>query len=221
MKSLRLLALAVALAVMPAGALAQTSPPSNTNCTLAACNLGWAQNGIQSFVHTYKVSLSNQAVAATPTDILTITGSSTKTLRITKIVLAGGSTAAGSIQTAVIRRGALDTGGTATNPAIAARDTHNATLLGGIVTLYSANPTLGSTAGAGAGTLDTCRLFLNTATGASPDVCAFTYGINNDQLTVIRGATDQIAVNLQGSTLPAGTTIDIDVEYTEEPTNPL
>lgn len=216
MKMFRTLGLA-AIALLLAAPLANAQPFPSNCATTANCTQSWSQNGIQSFVNTYKVSLSNQLPAATATDILTITGSSTRTVRVTKIVLSGGATSAGSIQTAVIRRGALDTGGTPTFPNIAKRDLNNSAIAA-IVTQYSTNPTVGNTASAGTGTLDTCRLFLQTATGGSPDVCAFTYGINDDQLTVLRGSTDVLAVNLQGSTIPTGGTIDIDVEWTEEAT---
>lgn len=217
MKIIRNLTLAVLLSA--AFAASAQSPPTNANCTLAGCQQVYQQNGIQSFVNTYKVSLSNQLPAATATDVLEIMGSTTRTVRVTKIVISGGATSAGSIQTAVIRRGALDTGGVATSPNVAFRDLHNSAFGAGVL-LYTANPTLGNTANAGAGTLDTCRLFLQTATGGAPDVCAFTYGVNNDQLTVLRGATDVLAVNLQGSTIPTGGTVDIDVEWVEEPTSP-
>jgi hypothetical protein len=212
LRSLLVAALALVASVAVAPAQSQTS---QSNCTLAGCIQAYTQNGIQSFVRTFKASLSNQLPAAAATDFLTITGSSTRTVRVTKIVVSGAATSAGSILTAVIRRGAVDTTVGATLVAVASRDTQN----GGnaaALNVYTVNPTLGNTASAGAGTLDTCRLFLQTATAGSPDVCAFTYGVNDDQLTVLRGTTDQLAVNLQGSTIPSGGTIDIDVEWTEE-----
>lgn len=213
---MRLFRLAAFAAALVLGTLAAaTAQTSNSNCTLAGCTQSYSQNGIQSFVRTFKSTLSNQLPAATATDILTITGSSTRIVRVTKIVLSGGATSAGSIQTAIVRRGAVDTGGASTAVAVASRDTQNGPVAAPVA-IYTANPTLGNTASAGAGTLDTCRLFLQTSTGGAPDICAFTYGVNDDQLTVLRGTTDQLAVNLQGSTIPSGGTIDIDVEWTEE-----
>lgn len=210
MKHFRIgLVAALAFIASIGAALAQTSNPSN--CTLSGCQQSWTQNGIQSFVRTYKYSSLGNTPAATPTDLFTIAGAAGKTIRVTKIVLGGVAGTAGQLNPLIIRRSAADTGGTSTNPAALPRDTNNAAATA-TLTLYTVNPTgLGTTVG----TLDSCRLYLNTNV-LQPDVCAFTYGVNDDQLLVLRSATDVLAINFAGATVPATGAVDIDVEWTEE-----
>jgi hypothetical protein len=213
MKNFRigLIAALVFVASLGAAALAQTSNPSN--CTLSGCQQSWTQNGIQSFVRTYKYSSLGNTPAATPTDLFTIAGAAGKTIRITKIVIGGAATTAGQLNPLIIRRSVVDTGGTSTNPAAQSRDINNVAAAA-TLTLYTVSPTgLGTTVG----TLDSCRLYLQVAATGAPDVCAFTYGVNDDQLLVLRGATDVLALNFAGATVPTAGTIDIDVEWTEEP----
>lgn len=194
---------------------------SSTGCTLttvSSCTNTFSQNGIQSQVRTYKYSSLGNTPAATPTDIFTVTGTAAKTVKVTKIVISGLATTAGQLNPLIIRRSSADLTGTSTAPALLPRDSVNSTTAGTAATatlaLYTANPgTLGTTVG----TLDSCRLFLQTATGGSPDVCVFSYGTNDDQLTVLRGTTDILAVNFAGAALPTGAIVDIDVEVTEEP----
>ena len=205
------------LFALASGALAQVSTPSvlgpnTTGCTYAGCALSYTQNGVQSFVKTYKYSSLGNTPAATPTDIFTIAGSASKTIRITKIVVGGLATTAGQLNPLIIRRSAAGTGGTSSNPTAQSRDINNSAATA-TLTLYTANPTVGT----GVGTLDSCRLFLQTATGGAPDICAFTYGVNDDQLTVLRGTTDILAINFNGATVPTGGIVDLDVEWTEEP----
>jgi hypothetical protein len=204
--------LLVALLIGAAPAFAQNGP-SNCNGTLANCTPTFSQNGIQSFTSTYKYSSLGNTPAAAPTDIFTITGSATKVVRVTKIVISGAATTAGDLNPLIIRRSAADTGGTSTAPALLARDTLN-TAATAVLALYTVSPTgLGTVVG----TVDSCRLFLQVVTAGPPDVCGFTYGINDDQLMTLRGPTDILAVNFAGATLPSGATVDIDVELTESP----
>jgi hypothetical protein len=198
-------------------AAAQSSQGCQLTST-APCANSYSANGIQSFVRTYKYSSLGNTPAATPTDLFTITGSATKTVRVTKIVISGLATAAGQLNPLIIRRSSADSGGTSTAPALLPRDSVNSTTSGTAATatlaLYTANPaSLGTTVG----TLDSCRLFLQVAAGGSPDVCVFSYGTNDDQLTVLRGTTDILAINFAGAAVPTNGVIDIDVELTEEP----
>jgi len=212
MKHFRACLLAALALVISAGAtFAQTSNPSN--CTLSGCQQSWTQNGIQSFVRTYKYSSLGNTPAAAPTDLFTIAGAAGKVIRVTKIVVGGAAGTPGNLNPLIIRRSAVDTGGTSTNPAAVSRDTTNAAATA-TLTLYTVSPTgLGTTVG----TLDSCRLYLQTTTVGAPDVCAFTYDVNNDQLITLRSATDVLAINFAGATVPATGIVDLDVEWTEEP----
>jgi hypothetical protein len=212
-------AAAALLGVLSGPALAQTSNIGVTGGvnTLGSGTQAFIQAGIQSFVKTYKYSSIGNVPAAAHTDLLTLTGSATKTIRLMKIVV-GGENSAGASQRGVqiIRRSTADTGGTSTVPVGLARDTANSAASGALA-LYTVAPTGLGTA---VGTLDSCRLLLNAA-GTVPDSCSFTYGVNNDQPVVLRGVLDSIAINFlttgQGI-ISAATTdfIDLDIEWTEE-----
>lgn len=200
---------AVLAFVAPLGAvLAQTSNPSN--CTLSGCQQSWTQNGVQSFVRTYKLSLTGQAFSGTG-DIFSIAGAPGKTIRIAKIVVGGQATGAAFFNPNIIRRSTADTAGTCVAQTAASRDTNNAASVAGL-SLCSVAPTSGTAVA----TMDSCRLFLGiVGTPSVPDVCAFTYGVNDDQMPVLRGALDILAINF-GIAAPAGAVIDVDVEWTEE-----
>jgi len=205
--------LAAALWISPAKA--QSSQVPGAGCTYAGCQMTWGQNGIQSFVKTYKFIQGAGVVASSPQDIFTIAGSASKTIRVTKIIVTGQSnnTANGSNLIYLLRRSAADAGGTASTPNASPLDVNN-TAASATVAFYTANPT---TPGAIAGTLDVCRLFVQAGTAQAPQACRFEYGVNNDQVAVLRGSSDVLALNLAGTSLPAGGVLDIDVEWTEEP----
>ena len=171
----------------------------------------WTQAGIESQLKTYKYSSLGNTPAATPTDIFTITGSASKTIRITKIVVSGLATTAGQLNPLLVRRSAANTGGTSTAPTPLKRDTNDAAA-SATLALYTANPTVGTAVG----TLDSCRLFLALAT-ATPYACRFEFGVNNDKMLILRGTSDILAINFAGAAVPAGGIVDIDVEWVEEP----
>jgi hypothetical protein len=209
-KSLAAVGFLAALFAAPGDA--QVSNPNG--CTLSGCTAAYSVNGIQSFVKTYKYTSLGNTPAATPSDIFAISGSATRTIRITKIVVGGfATTTAGDLNPIIVHRKTLDTGGASTNPVGVARDVANDGVPTAVLTLYTANPTTGTLVG----NEDSCRLFLQVPATGAPDVCAFTYGVNNDQLPVLYGVNDNVAINFAGATLPSGGSgIDIDVEWTEE-----
>jgi len=210
-----------ALAIAWVGiALSQTSQPGIN--TVPQPNAVWLQAGIESRLKTFKVSILGTApTAGGAGDYLTIAGSASKTIRISKIVVGGQNSAAQTYRGVnILRRSAVDTGGTPATPTIVARDINNGTPAATVTTFFAAVPTGGTLTG----TLDSCRILLaQTATTFNvPDVCSFTYGVNDDQMTVLRGATDVVAVNFNASAngvvAPATTDfLDIDLEWAEEP----
>jgi hypothetical protein len=206
----RLLLSAVALLALVGTAKAQTSQP--TINTVPQVNTNWIQAGIESRVKTYKFSALALAGLGAAGDMLQLTGSATKTIRVAKIVVGGVATAASYYNPLILRRSTVQTGGTPTVQTPAPRDPQNSTATA-VVTTFTGSPTPGTLAG----TLDSCRLLLQVAgTPATPDICAFTYGINDDQMTIVRGTSDFIVINFTAAA-PAGGLIDIDVEWVEEP----
>lgn len=156
----------------------------------------------------YVYSVVGATPAATPTDIITLTGSASKLIRVRKIILGGLATAAGSLIISLIRRSTAASGGTSTAPTplkmrngdVAATAT---------VALYTANPTVGTAVG----TLQSVRVPLQlTAAMAQPVQLDFaeTPGI------CLQGTSDILAINGAGGTVPTNGVLDIAIYWTEE-----
>jgi hypothetical protein len=160
---------------------------------------------------TYCYASQANTPAATPTDIFKIAGSATKTIRITRIAIGGIAGTAGYLKIALVRRSTAGSGGTATNPAALKHDTSDPAATA-TLTLYTANPTVGTAVG----TLHNARVFLPlvTATGSAPLVWDFTQ--RNEEGIVLRGTTDILAINGVGDTVPSSGVLDIDVTWIEE-----
>lgn len=159
---------------------------------------------------TYSASVTNLSTSLLATDIFTITGSATKTVRITQILITGTRTTSQNNDFVFIKRSTANTGGTSTTLTSVPYDSTSAAGTA-VVRAYTANPTLGTAIG----TMISTNLFLNaTASGAS-DRAAFTFGNRPAQAIVLRGTSEVLAINLAGVTI-ATPSLDITIEYTEE-----
>lgn len=162
--------------------------------TLGALRVKNTQVASATYSGTHSVT-----VAATATDIFTLTGSATKTVALTKIILSGVQTTSGMADISVIKRSTADTGGTSTAGSIGAHDSTDAaataTLLG-----YTANP---GALGTAVATIR--RVYVPVPAPASigtvPVVLEFG---DNGKEGILRGVAQQIAVNLNGATLTGG-----------------
>jgi hypothetical protein len=149
--------------------------------------------------------------AASATDGLIITGSGTKTGRVTKLSVCGTATTATTIDVRLLMRTTADSGGTPVSITGFPHDTNN-----GAVSLtaatYTANPTVND------GTnriIDVKKLNLGT-TGGQAGCLYWQWGDANGQDIVLRGTAQQLALNFNGVTLPTGAIIDYKIEETEE-----
>jgi len=158
---------------------------------------------------------------ATPTDLLTITGSATKTVKVWSIRLTTTNTAAGSQQFFVIKRSAVDTTGTPVAGTVVPLDSNNPA---GTATVnhYTANP---GALGTAVGTLNTVRI-------ASPAAVPASFaGVVQDagyellptmrngfgvQPVTLRGIAEQLAVNFNGAALVSGQTHAYTIVWSEE-----
>lgn len=160
---------------------------------------------------TYAAAFVGLVVAATPTDVFTITGSATKTIRVTSLRFTV-STTAGSgilINASLVKRSTADTGGTSTTATAVPYDSNNAAGTA-VVRGYTANPTLGTAVGP-------IRAIRYAATPASvPNQEAFfEFGTRPAQAVVLRGTSEQLCLNF-GSTTITGDIVDVSIEWTEE-----
>ena len=161
---------------------------------------------------TFGAFITGFAPAATPTDILVFRGSATKIIRVKSILIMGTAAAASNIIVNLIRRSALNTGGTTAPVPLVSRDSTNDAATCD-ATRYSANPTGLGTA---VGVVDGGRLNLAPAANGSIDRLLFQYAWQMDQAFVLRGVSEFLAVNLGGAAWPAGGALDISIALTEE-----
>lgn len=173
-----------------------------------ATNVTGSQISTEGWKATYGASDDNLTPAATPTDVVIINGSATKTVRIRSITVSGLATTAGSMDLSLVKRTTADSGGTSSTQHWAKFDSSdgNATA---VVTEYTANPTVGD-----GYTISTKTLNFGVA-GASGTV-TWDFSDKNDKALVLRGVAQGLALNFNGDTLPNGSKFSYAIEWTEE-----
>lgn len=197
----------------------QVTPPSGTG---GATNGGSVQVNTEGLKATYTASVTGFTPVAAATDILNMFGSAGKTIRITRIEVTGTTSAATAAVSdlQVVKRSTVGTLGSAVLTGLTAvpLDSGSAAASATVSTVGTANyGTLGTLIGAVEARKFTCQLGTATATDfpiIPPTV--FTWTDHNEQGLVVRGAAQQVALNWNGGTVPAGCSLDISVSWTEE-----
>ena len=182
---------------------------ANSNVTApATMGLDWTWR------NTYSVGFTLVVVAG---DAVTISGSATKTIRVTRIRYSGTSTAAtgAAVDVALIKRSTADTAGTSTTPTIVPLDANDAAV-SAVVTAYTAAPTLGTAVG----TIVVDKYVPTLATYTATDFPAISYvehdfGNRPSHGVVLRGIAQQLCINF-GATPLATNSFDFTLEWTEE-----
>jgi hypothetical protein len=159
---------------------------------------------------TYSAGITGFTPAATPTDFFQITGSATKTVRLLRVSISGFATAAISEDVQLLKRSTASTGGTPTAATIVPHDSNNAAGTA-VVNSFAANP---SPLGTLTGLVRAAKLNLG-ATGAAGSI-VWDFTTRNGQGLVLRAVAQSLNLNWNGAAVPAGTLLDIDVEFTEE-----
>lgn len=174
--------------------------------------VGVASVNVEGTKATYSVVVPDATPYATATDFFTLVGSASKTIRITRVEIEGDATAAALADIYLYKRTAADTGGTASQPAIAQHDSGDAAP-SAVANLYSVVPT-----GLGAGNLVKAgRLYLPAAgTPTFPNTKIFDFSARSEKALVLRGVAQALAINWGGAAVPAGTSLYISVSWTEE-----
>jgi hypothetical protein len=206
--------LAAALALAAAGALAQ---PVNRVSSLGIIdNVGATQVNTEGQKNSYTVGTLNYTPAAAPTDVAILSGSATKTIKVTRVLLTVSATAAGQLQYQLVKR----VGGTqsAVNLAFAA-NTHGAlmdsanpastVLAAGLAGVYTVNP-------ASVGTLSGVISAWTVQTPANGTVVLSYDCVRPAQCPTLRGTSQLLAVNGNGHTLLTGEIFGVTFEFTEE-----
>jgi hypothetical protein len=158
---------------------------------------------------------------ASPTDILTIQGSATKTIRIRTLSFAGTATASTNIFINSVRRSTANTGGASSVLVTPRRDLLN-DMATATLKLWTSAPTgLGTVVDGGFS--DGGRLNLAPAATGAIDRLLLQYSWINEQAPVLRGVNDFFCVNLAlnpttltGVSWPSGGQLDVNIVWSEE-----
>lgn len=161
----------------------------------------------------YQYSVLGLAPVATPTDVLEIQGSATKTVRVRRIEITGVATAAGNMPVQLIRRSVADSGGGMARTGLTAfkPDTGYAAASAVVSTMGTANPgALGTQVGGIGAAGRACLSAAGSGLGVVP--LKWEFDVN---AAVLRGTADFLYLNMNGAALPAGAVFDITI-YTQE-----
>lgn len=168
---------------------------------------------IVSEVDTAKATYSSVALnitpATTPTDMFTITGSATKTIRVQRISISGTQTTAAIRDILFIKRSTANSAGTSTTLTAVPHDSLSAAATA-TVRSYTANPTLGNTVG----TVRVAKLLI-AATSVAVAESVFDWGPRYGQSIVLRGTGEVFSINLNSITSTGGS-FTFSIEWTEE-----
>lgn len=159
----------------------------------------------------YRAAAASVTIAGTPTDVFTITGSATKTVRVRRIAITGTCTSTSATHILLIKRSTANSGGTSTAttavPLVSTSPAATATVLA-----YTANP---ASLGAIVGNVDARRgVFPTTSTAQSFNVIELYSDERFHPITLI-GTGEVLAVNF-GSVSLTGGTASCMFEWTEE-----
>ena len=159
---------------------------------------------------TYSAVASAFVCSAAATDVFTITGSATKTIKIIRIGISGTTTAGSglSISFIVVKRSTANTLGVSITDTNVPFDSNNAAATA-IVKHYTVNPVLGTAVGGVVGR----RLTINTV-GALNDPFIFEFSNGGEQPITLRGITESLCINFSGATI-TGPLITATVEWIE------
>jgi hypothetical protein len=146
----------------------------------------------------YSAGILALTPAALATDIFTVTGSATKTVRVVEISLQCTETTAGTVAVQLVKRSTADTGGTSTAPAAVPHDSASAAATATVLA-YTANPTTGTLVGVVRATREN---WLAAATAANAPRNPFT--LYQGLPIVLRGTAQVLAVSLNGATVAGG-----------------
>jgi len=161
---------------------------------------------------TYSASIVKLAVATSANVIFTLTGSATKTIRVTRIEMSGTcATTAKNVNFFIAKYSTAASGGTAgTAPAMTAHDSSNTATAA--VAVYTADPTAGTLVG----NIRSGNMLMAVTGGTvAPAMYAANFGDRPSQDIVLRGTAQQLAISLNGENT-ATSVVDINVEWTEE-----
>lgn len=185
------------------------SPGKSSDTAVLVNNLGSPVTNIP----TYSYQLKDFTPASTPTDVLCLSGSSQRVLKVNRVQLTLDANSASMLDIYVYKRTAVNTGGTASAVAAVPLDSANPTSVASAV-VYTANPSA-----VGTGQLmaaDHYEIPASTGNSFFGGPWIEDFGVRNSQALVLRGPSESLCFNLAGQSLPAGLSVYTRFEWTEE-----
>lgn len=158
---------------------------------------------------TYSAVVANYAPATTATDMVVLTGATGKIITLTMVRVNGAATAASYQDVFLYKRTTLDTGGTSSVTATVKHDSTDPAA-SGVVTQYSANPTLGT----GVALRSEHVSFSSAAAGNL--VTDWVFAARGAKAPKLNSATESFALNFNGAAVPSGANMHMTIEWTEE-----
>lgn len=201
------------LAAIDAGipvALGQTTMTNSMPVTIASDQSAIPIYITSSTRSTYGASVSGLVSGLLATDFFTITGSATKTVRVTEIGFSGTSSGGTTQNIILLKRSTANSVGTSTTPTNVSYDSSDAAATA-TLKAYTVNPTLGTLVG----NIRTVRTFLAGAASTAADIIIWPFGDRPSKTIVLRGTSEVLALNLGGATV-SSSIFDVWIEWTEE-----
>ena len=158
--------------------------------------------------------------AASATDIACIAGSSTKTVIVRRVTVTGTADTLVTAPFTMVRRTSVDSGGTAATTTanwantISRRDSSDAAASATLIS-YSANPTINDTSPTYIASAHLTVPVTSAGTVTNPIVWEFDTPFSFVKGVVLRGATQQACINLNGVSVSSGL-LHISIDWTEE-----
>ena len=162
---------------------------------------------------TFRYVAQDITPVATATDVLVLTGSATKVIRVTKVEVVGTATTASIYDHYIVKRTTANTGGTSTNVTAAKSDSADDAQTAALA-LYTANP---SAVGTGIA-VEAHKTYLSASAtpGAAALPSSYEFGVRNDKAIVLRGTSESLAINFNGQAVPTGASLYLSFEWTED-----
>lgn len=162
---------------------------------------------------SYSYQAADVSPAATATDLVCLVGSATKIVRVNRVQITADATNSTVLDFYMFKRTAANTGGTATQPAITKLDSSDRAATA-VINLYSANPSA-----LGAGTIlagDHYHIPAANGSSYSSPPWVEDFGNRNAKPLMLRSASESLCVGLNGQTIPAGASVYVRMEWTED-----
>lgn len=190
------------------------APAGGTTAATAPFSKQVSGSGVGSANPTYRASGTAYAGYATPTDLIIITGSATKTVLVTGFSIQIQSTAAALQTLYYIKRSTANTGGTPSVQAALPLDSTDAAATA-VVSVYGSAPTTGTPAGNYAILQVVSAVVTGAPTGVNPLSSSASMVNDLRQGLVLRGVAQSFALNYAGAALTVGFAATWFVEWIE------